>query len=344
MKVLFIGAKSGNSYLHYLAIKRFYKNVHFFDDRKILPFPKVSGKVFWHVSPLIFENYINNKIRSKINSSYDLIFVKTGHLIGKKLIFYLKSKTKKIICLCNDNPFVKRDKNRWKLFLQAAKYYDLIVYQDASRIKLAKKFKLKNSLLTLPTYDKKTHKKFLISSSNKLKLKNDVIFIGTWSPNKGIFLNKLRNLGLNFKIYGTRWNQDPNYKILKPIIKLGHVDNPKYSILIQNAKIAICLFSEQNLDTITARSIEIPAIGTLLFSLRTKSMKEVFIENKEAIFFKDPNECYKKCIYYLKNPIIAKKIAKRGNKKVTKILKVNNDNLIKNIINESLKKLIKNEN
>ena len=67
-------------------------------------------------------------------------------------------------------------------------------------------------------------------------------------------------------------------------------------------------------------------------SLRTRTMKEIFIENKEAIFFNNPSECFKKCKYYLNNPKIMKKIAKNGNIKITKILKPNNDLLIKNIV------------
>ena len=106
-----------------------------------------------------------------------------------------------------------------------------------------------------------------------------------------------------------------------------------YSKIIQNAKIALCLFAEENLDTITARSIEIPAIGTLLCSFRTKAMKEIFIEDKEAIFFNNPKECAKKCKYYLKNLKINKKISKKGNIKITKILKPTNEQMIKKIIN-----------
>ena len=47
-------------------------------------------------------------------------------------------------------------------------------------------------------------------------------------------------------------------------------------------------FIKKNLDTITARSIEIPAIGTFLCSKRTKSMEKIFIENKEGTFNADP--------------------------------------------------------
>ena len=91
-----------------------------------------------------------------------------------------------------------------------------------------------------------------------------------------------------------------DYETMKLRIKVGHVFNPDYSKLIQNAKVALCLFSKGNLDTITARSIEIPAIGSLLCAKRTKTHKKVFAENKEAIFFKDAKECVQKCKKLLK--------------------------------------------
>ncbi len=336
MKVLFIGPKSGNSYLQYLALKKINKKTFLIDDRNILSYKKITEKIFWHISPSIFENLIFKRIISKINSKYHLIIIKPGHLVGKKLIQELKKKTEKIICMCNDNPFVSRDKNKWKLFHKAAPYYDLIAYQDVSRIYLAKKKGLKNSFLNLPSFDKKTHKKFKISKFEKVKFRNKVIFIGTWSPQKGLFLYKLKKLGLDFKIYGAHWNKDKNYNSLKNIIKLGNVKNPDYSKLIQSSKIALCLFSEQNLDTITARSVEIPAIGTLICSFRTKSMSNILIENKEAIYFRSPEECFKKCCYYLNNPMKAKDIANRGKIKITKILKLNHENLMKQVIKRVL--------
>ena len=98
--------------------------------------------------------------------------------------------------------------------------------------------------------------------------------------------------------------------------------------------------SEGNLDDITARSIEIPAIGTLLCATRTKKHLETFIENKEAIFFKDANECFKKCSYYLENYTKAKIIARNGNIKITKVLKPTNDRLVKLIIKKAFNKII----
>ena len=333
MNILFLGTKTGNSYLQYIALKRNYKNVDFIDGYESLKFKKLGIKIFVHITPKIFETIINKYILSRIKKKYDLIYVKSGELIGKKLITELKRRAKKIVFFCNDNPFVSRDKNRWKLFHSSAKYFDLIAYQDPSRIKPSNNRGIK-SFLVLPPYDINIHKR----KTNLNKKKNDVVFIGTWSDEKSLFLQKIIRLGLDVKIFGSRWDKDPNFSKLKKNISLGHLKFKKYSNVIRSAKIALCLFEKKNKDTITARSIEIPAIGTLMVSERTKTMKVNFVENKEVIFFNNPNECVKKCNYYLRNDNKSSKIAKRGNLKVTKKLKLTNDNLIKKIINTVFKK------
>ena len=151
------------------------------------------------------------------------------------------------------------------------------------------------------------------------------------SRKRKIFL-KLKNLGLNFKVYGTRWNKDPNYKAIRSNVQLGHVSPKRYVKIIQNSKIALALFSQQNQDSITRRVSEITAIGTLLCSFKTKTMTENFIENREVIYFKTAKECLQKCSYYLKNEKLRKKISLKGRYKTTKILKINNYELIKKII------------
>ena len=341
MKILFIGPHkphNNDAHIQYLILKKKYKNVDIIHAYKSFFFPFISLKLFQHISPKLFLPFIDNYILTRVKKKYDLIYVKVGELISEKLILKLKNKTKKIVFYCNDNPFVKRDKNKWILFLRAAKYYDLIVYHDYSRIKLSKKMGLKNSLLVTPPYERKIHRSQKLSNFDKKKFKNDVVFVATWSPQKAIFLKKLMDLGLNVKIYGGLWDKDPNYQSLKSITKLCHLSGKNYSKVIQSAKIALCLFAEGNLDTITTRSTEIPAIGTLLCSFRTTAMKNILIENKEAIYFNNPNECFKKCNFYLKNYKAAKKIARKGHIKITKVLKISNDDLLKKIINKVFEK------
>ena len=330
MNILFIGTKSGNAYLQYKALRDIYKNVDFIDGYDSLLKIDFFLKIFIHISPYIFKNYLNNLIIKKIKKNYDLIYVRSGELIGKELIDLLKKKTKKIVFFCNDNPFVKRDKNKWQLFKDAAKDYDLIIFQDASRLIGAKKNNLKNTFLMYPPYDKFIHEKGS-GINNKIY---DVVFVGTWSKKKSYLIQKLIKSKINIKVFGTRWDKDPNYNLYKMSVKIGHFKFKKYTNIIKKAKIALCLFSDENKDTITARAMEIPAAGTFMLSLKTFAMKKIFKENKEVVFFNNYRDCVKKCNYYLKNNKKLNQIAKNGHYKVTKIINNNNHEFIKKIVNK----------
>ena len=170
MKILFLGhLKSISGNFQYLALKKIYKNIDVVDCTQFFLLPSISFRIFYHISPKIFEPFLDNFVLSKINKKYDLIYVNSSSAayIGKKLILKLKTKTKKIIVLLNDNPFAKRDKNRWKLYLDAALHYDLTVSYYRSRITMGKKYGIKNILLIWPPYQKNVHCKQKISNREK---------------------------------------------------------------------------------------------------------------------------------------------------------------------------------
>jgi len=192
MKILFIGPNKLSSKHKYLCLKKLYKNVDIVNANESFSFNQITERIFWHISSKIFENQINSYILKKIKNNYDLIFVDSGEFIGKKLILKLKKKSKKIVYYCNDNPFVDRDKKRWKLSLGSLKYYDLIIFHNKSRIVPAKKIGIKNILLVHPSYQKGIHKPQKII--NKKRYNNNVIFIGTWERERGLFFKQLIEL------------------------------------------------------------------------------------------------------------------------------------------------------
>ena len=53
MKILFIGPKLGNSYIQYLNLKKIYRNVDIIDSNKAFFLPKVTKRIFHHISPKI---------------------------------------------------------------------------------------------------------------------------------------------------------------------------------------------------------------------------------------------------------------------------------------------------
>jgi spore maturation protein CgeB len=327
MNVLFLGSNFGNGHLQFLTLKRLYQNLEIIDPSCGIGRNRYISYIFHKISPKIFEPIINAYANAKIKNNYDLIFVKSGEYIGKNLIINLKKKTKKIIYYCNDNPFVQRDKKRWDLFHSASKFYDLLVFHDKSRLSEAKKRGLKNIAIVVPPYDKNVHKKTNLKKKNK-----DIVFVGTWSEQKGNLINKLIKLGLNIKIYGSNWKKDKNFHSIKRFITTGHLKYSNYTRIIRSSKIAIALYSNENKDSINPRSIEIAAIGTFMLSKKTSTMTKLFKENKEVVFFKTPQECYHKCNFYILNSKKREIIAKNGYDKVTKHLSVSNEDLIKKIV------------
>ena len=112
---------------------------------------------------------------------------------------------------------------------------------------------------------------------------------------------------MDFDIYGSRWEKDRKYyKYLKKNIKnsLKYKDTPK---IISKYKINLGLLSSGNDDDITRRCVEIPASGSLLCCQRTNTLKKIFKENKEALFFSTPEECFLKCKNILQKPKLLKK-------------------------------------
>jgi len=338
MKILFIGPNNGTSKHNYLSIKNLNKNTDFlntdyFDKNKIFKF------FLWHTNLKIFNHQINLFYKNNVKKDYDIIFFNNVPEITKKSILEIKKKTKKIFFFCGDNPFTNRDKFRWKNFKEIIPFIDLIIFHIEGRKKYIKKFNIKKYLITVPPYYKEVH----FNNVRKIK-KKEVVFIGTWFPERGKFFYELKKKGLNFDIYGNKWNKDKKYyKYLKENIKkaLNYKETAK---IISKYKINIGLLSKGNDDNITRRCIEIPATGSLLCCERTKFLKLILKENKEAIYFSSADECYKKCVYLLKNENRIKNISINGNIKVRKKLNLEAKNIFKKILNfnliKSKKKLI----
>jgi len=338
MKILFIGPKNGNSLKRFKSLKYLNGQTEACFTEKLHK-KKIFNKIFYHLSPEIVNPYLYLFFKKKIKKNYDLIFVNNEAYIASNTLLYLKDKTEKIILYCNDNPFLTRDKKNWRLLKKSLPYFDKIFFEINSRLRYSKKNKLKNCISILPQYDKENDRKYFLSRSEKKRFRNDIVFIGNWFPERGDFFLEFEKYNLNYKIYGASWDKDKNlFSKLKHRIINKYIENPEYSKIISSAKIALCLLSKGNDDDITTRTIEIPAIGSLLLSQRTKFQKKILIENKEAVYFKNAKECATKCRKLLNNPKKIKSISKNGNFKITKILKPEVKNVMKKILDVTFSK------
>ena len=88
-----------------------------------------------------------------------------------------------------------------------------------------------------------------------------------------------------------------------------------------------------NLDKQTSRSIEVPYYGGILLTYRTNEHLNMFVENKEAIYFDSDLELLEKINLLKKNKEFYNSIKLNGMKKVQKF----NEKIYINIVNEAVK-------
>jgi spore maturation protein CgeB len=144
----------------------------------------------------------------------------------------------------------------------------------------------------------------------------DVLFLGTWFPERGPFLKELVKLGVPLTIQGAQWHKAPEWSVLKRHWRGGSIAGDDYAKAIQCAKVNLGLLSHENRDLHTTRSLEIPALGALLCAERTSEHTEMYREGHEALFWNDAEECARMCAQALANEEQRLAIAAAGHQRV----------------------------
>ena len=339
MKVLYLGANTGTSLHRYEAIKRCGHSLQLINPHSYLPqhgfFGRLIGKAIFEFGGGLFDFYIRTRLIDQIKNLYfDVVWIDSGDLISYKTLQLLHVYSNKIINYNQDDPFSPRDKNRFKLYLDAIPGYDLTVVVRKENEEEAISFGAKKVLRVFRCADEIAHLRLNPSEVEDNKWSSKVLFVGTWMPERGGFLLKLIELGVPLKIYGDRWHKAKEYSQLKEYWCGGHIDGDSYVKAIQSASISIGLLSKGNRDLHTTRSAEIPYIGSVLCAERTSEHLSMYIENEEAIFWDNAEECAEKCFWLLNNNEALTKISRAGRERCIK-----NKTLNESLVEKILKKL-----
>jgi spore maturation protein CgeB len=332
-RILYVGEYSGNSLCRLNAMKRLGYTVDVVTPRDFLPNTAWVSRIFWKFSGIFFVPLINVGLKRFLNerATYDLVWVNAGDYLFPSSVKMLKRATKKIINYNTDDPYGKRDGYRHLGYLKSVPLYDLIVVVRKTNVAEAYQFGAKKVYFTLMTADEEAHKQVEIAISDKNKFKTDVLFLGTWFPERGPFMLKLIELGVPLTIVGPNWEKSPEWPKLKNCVASNGFFGKDYSKAIQGSKICLGLLSKGNRDEHTTRSMEIPALGSLFCAERTPEHEFLYKDGVEAVFWRTPEECAEKCLDLLQNPSLIDEISKNGNKKIYQNGSFNED-MIKSVL------------
>jgi spore maturation protein CgeB len=317
LSILYLGPKKWTCLDRANALSRLGHHVHHLDLRTLLPKSNLVDRFIWHVGGHFFSGILKLKLPSALAScQFDLCYVDGGELITPSVIKLLKQYAKKIVNYNIDDPLGRRDGARFNAYRMSQPDYDLSVVMREHNIDEAKKLGAKNVMRVYMTADEVAHAPRKISAEDHQYWGSEVLFLGTWMPERGAFLLDLIERGVPVTIRGSSWNKAPEWPLLKSYWKSGAVYGDDYAKAIQCARVNLGLLSKGNRDKHTTRSLEIPALGGLLCAERTDEHLAMYKEGEEALFWSNAEECASVCLMALQHESKRKKIAEAGHQKV----------------------------
>jgi spore maturation protein CgeB len=313
MNILYIGSNGGTTLHRKKALERLGYDVLLVDPKSFLSPSRYLAKWIHDTGAWGLENYIKKKILNKIyNKNFDIGFIDGGYLIGPGLLDSLKENVKYLINYNVDDPFSKPEWMKWRIFRKAIPYYDLHAVVRVQNINEVKNAGAKKVIHVFRSADEIEHKPISLSNKDFEKWSSEIVFVGTWFPERGPFFSKLIKSGVPISIWGDRWYKAKEWPIIKNAWRGPGIFSEDYVKPLLAAKICLGLLSKGNRDLHTQRSLEIPALGSLFFAERTSEHLEMYEDGVEAVFWSDPEECIKLCFELLKDPNRCDEIAGLG--------------------------------
>ena len=319
LKILYLGPISGTCLDRANAIKRLGHQLTHLDLRELLPQTIWVDRFTWKIGGDLFSPWVLSRLPKKlVGKRFDICYVDGGEWVTPKVIQLLHQYANVVINYNIDDPYGSRDGARSKAYRKSVPHYDLIVVVREENITEAKRLGAKNVMHVYRAADEINHATRELSEQDHQKWDSEVLFLGTWMPERGTFLLSLIQQGVPLTIRGARWQKAPEWPLLQSHWKGGSISGDDYAKAIQCAKVNIGLLSKGNRDLHTTRSAEIPALDSLFCAERTRDHLAMYQEGREALFWKDASECAAMCKYALENEARRQSIAQSGQARLKK--------------------------
>jgi spore maturation protein CgeB len=317
LTILYFGPISGTCLDRANALRRLGHSVEHMDLRLFLPKTIWVDRITWRLGGNLLAPWLIRSLAVKLKGcNFDLCYVDGGEWVTPKVISLLRLHAKKVINYNIDDPLGPRDGPRFKAYRQSLPHYDINVVVRQENVYEAYALGAKNVMRVYRSADEASHAQRILTDEDHKIWDSKVLFLGTWFPERGPFLLDLINRGVPLTIRGSNWHKAPEWPQLKRYWKGGSIGGDDYAKAIQCAKVNLGLLSKENRDLHTTRSLEIPVLGSLLCAERTSEHVSMYAEGKEALFWKDAEECAVMCNFALSDEPRRKAIAQAGHLRV----------------------------
>lgn len=211
-----------------------------------------------------------------------------------------------------DNPFGPRRDPGWRLYMKDIPHYDLHVVQRDKNLTDYRERGAKDVIKIQTAYEPTLQFPPPEGWSDKDRNRG-VSFVGTPYDNRAEVLTKL---GEEFPVvisgHEGVWRRALGEEAFGRLYREGEIFLERYREAIWRSKINLSFLTHSNQDEFAHKSFEIAACGGFLLAERSEGHKQRFVEDEEAVFFGDLEECRTKIRRYLGDEEARSRIARAG--------------------------------
>jgi len=224
----------------------------------------------------------------------------------------------KVVQYNNDNPFsAGASWSRWRHVRRSVSHVDLALAHRVSNLRDLADHGARRTGMWRSACTKED-----LSAGDKEVTKDiDVLFAGHYEPDgRAAILEGLLHAGIRLQVNGGGWQDWATTRQAQGTLlsnqPLAPLFGSDYRDTLARAKVAICFLSSLNEDTYTRRSFEIPAVRTAQLSQYSDDLASLFVEDREIVFFRSPDELLRKINDLLLDPAWRRVIEEGGRRRV----------------------------
>ena len=209
MKILLVASPSPFTEQLKEAFRANNAEIFYLNDREnnLMPWPFKGNNFFRRITrrihPLrVVSNHIfgGKLLKTALELKPDLVFLSKGMIVKKDTLTALRTAGIKTANWIIDN--IRNEPYRaW--FISNYKFYDYFFIFDSGAKELVKSEVESSNIFYLPlAVEPDTFRLYGLSESDRQKYSCDVCFVGALYPEREMFLQAVKKLGVNLKVYG----------------------------------------------------------------------------------------------------------------------------------------------
>jgi spore maturation protein CgeB len=245
----------------------------------------------------------------------DVVLVTGGHRITQSALQKLSWLKARVVLWTTDPPHSS------DMMLTTAPHYHHLFCQGSEYMDIFHQMGLVHAEWLPMACDPEVHRRVEVSSEEKLKFGSDVVFVGSYYPQRAEMLQGV--LRHHSALWGPGWDVLPSASPLRACIRGAHTQPDIWTKIYSASKIVLSMHycgsgSSFPVHQASPRVFEAMACGAFVLTDRQKDVLSLFKDGEHLVAFSDDVDLDRKITYYLGHADEREQIANAGRQEVLK--------------------------